>query len=341
MKKIKIAQIGTEHDHAWGTAESLRKQDDIFEFIGYCNPEDIHARFDETSDRYRYSRRLTLEEILSTSDLDAVAIETSEHNLTKYSLIAAHHGLHIHMDKPGGYDHLEFIQLVEMMKSKNLIFHTGYMYRYNPAVIDALEMAKSGKLGQIYSVEAHMNCEQPALKRQWLAQYNGGMMYFLGCHLVDLIMQFQGEADEIIPLNKKTMSKNIDSEDLCMAIFKYKNGLSFAKSCGAEVGGFMRRQLVICGTKATVEINPLEYFEDTVGSSVLNTDMRIVDVSESEKVGWGAKGTTKTYGPFDRYDYMMQHFAKMINGEITIPDLYDYEIKLHKAVLNACGFNLK
>ena len=33
----------------------------------------------------------------------------------------------------------------------------GYMYRYNKAVQRALQMKKSGELGEIFSVEAHMS----------------------------------------------------------------------------------------------------------------------------------------------------------------------------------------
>lgn len=340
MKRIKIAQIGTEHDHAWVTAESLRKQDQIFDFVGYCNPENIHARYDETYNRYKYCKRLSFEEIMSIPDLDAVAIETSEKNLTKYALLAAKRGLHVHMDKPGGSSSDEFNELISIVKEHNLVFHTGYMYRYNPAVEDAIKMIKNGDIGDVFCVEAHMDCEHPASKRQWLSQYKGGMMYFLGCHLIDLIIQIQGFPDEVIPMNCTTMIDGVNCEDLCMTVMKYKNGLSFAKSCGTEVGGFLRRQLVICGTKATIEINPLEYFEDEIGSSVLNTDMRIVDLSESARLGWGAKGSVKKYGPYDRYDYMMSQFSKMIIGEFTNPCTYDYELRLHNIILKACGFEI-
>ena len=38
MKKIRIAQVGTAHDHAKATMESLLRQPDIFDVAGYCIP---------------------------------------------------------------------------------------------------------------------------------------------------------------------------------------------------------------------------------------------------------------------------------------------------------------
>ena len=44
---------------------------------------------------------MSVDELLSIPDLDAVAVETSELNLTKYAAAAVEEGLP-YMDKPGG-----------------------------------------------------------------------------------------------------------------------------------------------------------------------------------------------------------------------------------------------
>jgi len=340
MKPIKIAQIGTEHDHAPAIADTLRKRPDLFEFIGYCNPEDIHAVEDENK-IYKEIPKLTLEEIWNTPGLEAVAIETSEHNLCKYALEAAKRGLHMHMDKPGGQKLEEFEELVAILKEKNLTFSTGYMYRFNPYINEALEIVRSGKLGTIYSVEAHMDCEHKPSKRQWLGQYQGGMMFFLGCHLVDLIVQVMGIPEEVVPFNTRICTDGVDSEDMGMAVFKYKNGLAFAKTSAAEPGGFMRRQLVICGNKGTIEIRPLEWYDNSVETvykrTPQKTKMRIV----YESGNWNEDGETKISFPIDRYGDMMFSFAQVVRGEKENPVSYDYELELYKVVLKTCGFEVK
>ena len=90
-----------------------------------------------------------------------------------------------------------------------------------------IEDADAGKYGDIYSVECHMSCYHKDEKRAWMANYKGGMMFFLGCHLIDLIYRIQGEPEEVIPLNTVTGINGIDrGEDYGFAVLKYKNGAS-------------------------------------------------------------------------------------------------------------------
>ena len=48
--------------------------------------------------------------------IEAVAIETDEIYCTKYALMAAQAGKHIHMEKPGGIDHKEYEEIVSIIK---------------------------------------------------------------------------------------------------------------------------------------------------------------------------------------------------------------------------------
>jgi glycosyltransferase EpsD len=84
------------------------------------------------------------------------------------------------------------------------------------------------------------------------------MMFFLGCHLVDLIYQIQGRPKNVIPLNKTTGIDGAVGKDFGMAVLDYGNGVSFAKASACEVGGYLRRQLVVSGSKGTVELKPFE-----------------------------------------------------------------------------------
>ncbi len=90
------------------------------------------------------------------------------------------------------------------------------MYRYNPAVLKLKDDIQNGRLGKIYAVEAQMNCLHQPIKRQWLKNYPGGMLYFLGCHLIDIVYQIMGEPQSVIPLSVATGIDGVDGEDLCL-----------------------------------------------------------------------------------------------------------------------------
>ena len=328
MKKIKVAQIGTsENSHGNVIWESMIKQKDIFDVVGYALPENEREKFPDRAKAFDGYNELTVDEILNNPEIEAVVVETEEIYLIKYALMVANAGKHLHMEKPGGVDLADFEKLVEILKSKNLTFSTGYMYRFNPKIQEALAKVKNGELGEIYSVEAHMDCKHPAEVRQWLQNFPGGMMFFLGCHLIDLIYQIQGEPEEIIPFNCSTGYDEVTANDYGMVVFKYKNGVSFAKTCANENGGFLRRQLVICGTKGTIEIKPLEVSTDGGLYTVMN---------EAYSTEWYKEWDTTKSDVYDRYDDMMRNFAEMVRGKENRYS-YDYELGLYKSILKSCG----
>ena len=329
MKKIKVAQIGTsQYSHGNGIWNSMLKQSDLFEVVGYAFPENEKEKFPEQVKIFEGYREMTVEEILNDPEIEAVAVETEEIYLTKYARMVADAGKHLHMEKPGGRELADFEKLVESLKRQNLTFSLGYMYRFNPKVQEALAKVENGDLGKIFSVEAHMNCKHATDVRQWLEVFPGGMMFFLGCHLVDLIYRIQGLPLEVIPLNSSTGMDGVNTKDYGMAVFRYPNGISFAKTCDCELGGFVRRQLVICGEKGTIELQPMEYCVE---------DKQYTVMKETYSTDWQTTGEISQSENFDRYDGMMENFAYLVRGLKENPYTYDYELNLYKLVLRACG----
>lgn len=333
MEKIKIGQIGAEHDHAGEIMRTLLKLTDIFEVVGFAVPEGEKI---VNPKPYEGVPQMSVEELLAVPGLRAVTVETYELHLTKYAQMAVDRGLAVHMDKPGGADLGDFTKLIETVKQKGTVFHTGYMYRYNPAVLKLKQDVDNGRLGEIYSVEAHMDCCHSPAKREWLGGFPGGMMFFLGCHLIDMICFFRGLPEEVIPFNAATGIADVKAEDYGFAVLKYKNGVSFAKSCAAERGGYMRRQLVVCGRHGTVQLLPFEASIDNNTTDIYTGVREALDPKRS----WNYDGFRYTTRSFDRYEGMMKGFARYINGEAENPFTPDYELAVYKTVLRACGVSI-
>ena len=336
MKPIKIAQIGVMHDHAPAAFGSMCKLKGRFEVVGVAAPDLPAGR--ELPAIYKNSGvpLMSVDEIFAIPGLEAVCIETCELDLTKYSLMAAERGLHIQMDKPGGTSLADFERLMQLCEEKKLAFQTGYMYRFNPAVLDALDMIRMGKLGDIICVETHMDCLHTPAKRQWLDQFPGGMMFFLGCHLVDLSHLIKGEPEEVIAMNAPTTFDGVTADDYGFAVFKYKEGVSFAKTSANEVNGYVRRQVVISGTKGTIEIKPLE----RGCGNKLDCAMRVAYKYDADRSGWQDVARDIHYPPYDRYDLMMETFSDIVRGVKENPYTYAYELATYKLVLRACGVEI-
>ena len=329
MRKIKIAQIGiNRYSHANAVFMTLKKLNDIFEIVGYALVEDERETCAEKLSLFEGYPELTIDEILNDPEIEAVSIETDEIHLTKYTRLAAEHGKHIHMEKPGSQNLSDFESMIESVRKGGKTFHTGYMYRYNPYIQKIIEEIKNGDFGEVHSVEAQMNCIHTPNVREWLSTFKGGMMFYLGCHLIDLVLLLQGTPEKITVLNKSTGNEDIHSEDYAMAVFEYKNGTSFVKSDASEIGGYARRQLVVTGSKKTVELKPLEMV--TTG---LNVYTEKTEYNQKEWVNMGEKERIE----FDRYEAMLRSFASFVKGEKENPYTLDYELNLYKTILKCCG----
>lgn len=331
MQKVKIALIGiNKYSHAQPIISCIRKNSDIFDFAGYALTHDEDKLFPDIFKYLDGCRELTVDEIMNDKTIDAVAIETEEIYLTEYAALAAKHGKHIHMEKPGSTSIKAFEEMIKLVKEGGKAFNIGYMYRYNPIIRKLLERVKSGELGDIISVDADMSCYHPTKTREWLETFPGGIMFFLGCHLIDLILQIQGKPENIIPLNRPSGIDGVAAKDFGMAVFEYKNGVSVAKISAVQVGGFATRRVLVSGTKKTVEIKPLEI---SIAPNVLSTTATDFENASS----WGDLGSTYNSGDFNRYDDMMKAFASMVRGEIQNPYTCDYELELYKALMTACA----
>lgn len=336
MRKIKVAQIGVNvYSHGPQIFYSLTIHPEVFDLVGYAVVEDEHETCcNKIKKFFNGYKELPLEEILDDPTIEAVIIETDEIHLLKYALMAAERGKHIHMEKPGSQNLQDFEKLIETVRQTGKILHLGYMYRYNPMIADCIRRAKLGEFGTVYSVEAHMGRLDNKHARKWLGNFKGGMMFYLGCHLVDLVMQIQGVPEKVIPLNTVTGIDSVDTEDLGFAVLCYPNGVSVVRTASTEVGGFNRRQLVICGSKLTSEIKPLEAYSQ-------NTDRRYMFYTEKTDSYIDEDGLVVSEHSrsedFHRYENMLLAFAQMVVGEKKNPYTLEYELELFRVLMQCCG----
>ena len=331
MRKIRIAQIGiNRNSHASDIFKTIRKLPEAFEVVGYALVEDEEEYFEKKKEAVEGAPRLSLDEILSDPTIEAVTVETDEIHLTRYARLAVAAGKQVHMEKPGSPSLSDFEELIALVKQNGSLLHLGYMYRYNSYISELIEGVKAGRLGKIYSVEAEMNCIHDSETRRWLDAFPGGMTFFLGCHLVDLVLQIQGEPRRVIPFNMVTGRDGVSATDLGFAVLEYENGVSFIKTSASEPGGFLRRQLVVNGERGCVELKPLERYVEP-GLLVTERTECIGDI------GWSIPGEHSVSEPADRYDRMMLAFASMVRGERENPYTPDYELTLFRTLLAACG----
>ena len=327
MKRIRIGQIGIGHNHGEAKMLAARKFPELFEIVGYAEENERWIEKRGGLAGYAGLRRMSVEELIASSD--AILVESDVWDLPKYAKMCTEAGKHIHMDKPASGTLEEYKAVLDTAKAKKLVVQLGYMYRYNPAVQQCLEHIRNGELGDIYSINAEMSTFHSAEYKKWLTNFGGGIMYILGSHLVDLIVYMLGEPKKITAFLKRTGLDDVDLEDNNLAVLEYDKALARIYVSSVEVNGYGRRQLVVAGSKGTVNICPLE-------------QPTIMTYADTGMQG-GTYADVKTIIPFEldarggRYDEMMKDFYAYIQGSKQNPFTYEHDYLVQKVLSEIVG----
>ena len=327
--RIKIGQIGLAHAHGEGKMLAVRKFPELFEVVGYCESNDDLVKKSVVKDAYKGLLRMSEKELLD--NVDAVLVECEIDRLTQVAERCIKAGKHIHLDKPttGSVD--KYTEIINTAKANGLIVQLGYMYRYNPAVMKCLDMIKDGKIGAIYSINAEISTHHYDDSKKHIAKHNGGTMFVMGSHLIDLVVYLLGEPDNIATFFKHTGIGGIDFEDNNLAVLEYEKALARIFSSSVEVNGWGRRQFVVCGESGTISILPIENDVSMTFSDLNMTTSHYSDIKEKIEVSDIPKDC--------RYDRMVQDFAAYINGTLENPFTYEHEMAVHKVITRICGEN--
>lgn len=324
---IKLGQIGIGHNHGEGKMLSARKFPELFEIVGYAEENEEWVKKRGNLPCYKGLKRLSVEEIIEKCD--AVLVETDVWNLTETAQKCIDNGKHIHMDKPAGSTLKEYKHLLDSAKAKNLIVQLGYMYRYNPAVQKCIELVKSGELGEIYSINAEMSTFHSKEYKIWLSNFGGGIMYILGCHLIDLIVYMMGKPNKVSTFLKHTNLDDVDFADNNLAVMEYEKALARVFVSSVEVNGWGRRQLMVSGSRGTFNICPIEK-----PLTVTYSNTEIADYPYKDQ---------KIILPFEdnsgdgRYDQMMRDFHNYIVGKKQNPFSYEHEYAVQEVLDQIVG----
>ncbi len=319
---IKIGQIGVGHAHANKLSVYLASSD--YEVVGIAEPDEALKRQAERQAPYRDLKWMTQEELLNQPGLQAILVETRVRDLLDVaeSCIAA--GKHIHLDKPAGESLLQFERILREAERKKLLVQMGYMYRYNPAVVLLHKFLRNGWLGDIFEIHTVMSKVINPANRQSLSEYQGGTMFELGCHILDLVINVLGEPNSVTGFARHSSPYNDELVDNMLAVLEYPRAIATVKSSAQEVEGFARRHFVVCGTKGTFHIQPLD-----------NPSARVAIDSAMGNYKKGYQNIT--FPRYRRYIDDAADMARILRGEKESDFSYNHDLIVQRTLLKACN----
>jgi predicted dehydrogenase len=320
--KIKVGQIGTGHAHA--SKLSVYRASPDYEVVGVVEADDkLRARAEKQA-VYKDLPWMTREQLLNSPGLQTVLIETQVRDSLENAGAAIAAGKHVHLDKPAGESLPQYREILKQAEAKRLLVQMGYMFRYSPAVLLMKKFLAEGWLGDLFEVHTVMSKVVGAGERDNLAQYPGGIMFELGCHVIDLVIGTLGKPDRVQAFNRHSAAREDKLVDNMLAVFEYKNATASVKSSAIEVDGGARRHFVACGTQGSFHIQPLD-----APNVILTLDR---DRGEYKKGRQEIK-----FGNYPRYVGDAADMAKIIRGEKGCDYSYAHDLAVQEAVLRASG----
>ena len=336
MDRIRIAQIGITHEHANGKMYSLRKLPEVFDIVGYVDDREFSKspRFgNDFVKPYEGLRKLTLDEAFNMPGLQAVTVEVPNNDLVPVALRCMERGLAMHMDKPGGEDLALYKTLLDGCKERNLPFQMGFMFRGNPAFQFCIAAIRNKLIGEVFELEADMNhCYGGEPYQEYIGKFAGGIMYNLGCHLIDFVVSALGRPENVTPFLKSAPGYPASIRNNCMAVLEYPHAIVTLRSCSKDIANTDGRRMKIVGANGSIAFNPLERFD----GKPVELSLNLAAAAGEFPAG---KHTLRFPPQADRYEAQLLELARIIRGEIQNPYSYEHDCLVHEVTLAAAGYN--
>lgn len=324
--KIKIGQIGVGHAHA--SKLSVYRTSPEYEVVGIVEPDPQLRQQAEKQAAFQGLRWLTQEQLLNEPGLQAVLVETRVRDLLNAAHACVSAGKHVHLDKPAGESLPQYRSLLQAAEKQQLMVQMGYMFRYNPAVVLLRKCLAEGWLGEVFEVHAVMSKVVGAAARKELAEYPGGIMFELGCHILDLVIGVLGKPNTVTPFVQHTAAIDDKLADNMLAVLTYPRAIATVKSSAVEVDGFDRRHLVVCGSEGTFHIQPLD-----------NPSARVTFSKPHGEFKQGYQDVK--FSKYQRYVDDAADMANVIRGEKPTDFSYAHDLTVQTTLLQASGMPIE
>ena len=326
MAKIRYGQIGVGHAHA-SKIQVYRESDD-YEVVGVVEPDEGLAKRAKGQAAYKDLPFMTQEQLLNTPGLQVVGIETRVRDLLDAAEAAINAGRHIHLDKPAGESFPQFKRIIGQASMKHLAVQMGYMYRYNPAIVMMRDFLKKGWLGEPFEIHTVMSKVVSPASRRGLVEYKGGLLFELGCHILDLTIGVLGKPDEVHGFKQHASKIDDGLMDNMLMTLVYPKAIATVKSSAMEVEGFARRHFCLCGDEGTIHIEPLD-----------NPGIRVAFSTNRGKYIKGYQ--TIKFNGYRRYVADAADLAKIVRGEKDADFSYEHDLTVQETLLKGCGLPLE
>lgn len=168
-----------------------------------------------------------LERFLKTEKPDAIYIAVPDDLHREPVITAAKHKVPILVEKPLATTTEDAAAIVKAIKAAGIVAEVNFSNRWNPPFIAAHDSIKSGKIGEVVTINARLSnrVSLPTKLLSWAGSTTAG--WFLLSHTIDLATWLSGKKAVSVYANgvkKKLLAMGVPTYDYIHAIVRYEDG---------------------------------------------------------------------------------------------------------------------
>lgn len=336
-KTMRIAQYGTKHGHAGSKMQSMRKNPEV-EVTGVYEPDPVRRRQVQENDPiYRDLHWYdNAEEMLNDPTIVAIASEGLNRESLDHTEAIIRAGKHCWYDKPAGDNWQQWQRIIALAEQKQLQVQMGYMFRYHIGFSQLTQWARSGFLGDVFSVRAHMSTWIPYERgnnlgyntRDTIAYHKGGLLYDLGGHMLDQICWMLGRPNKVTSFLRNDTGIVPELADNTLGVFEFDRAFAMVDIAAMEPRP-MARRFEIYGTKGSaILVEPFEpanairlVLEEASGG--YQKGLNLIQLREQHRD--------------EAHDMELASFVATIRGEQAPDRPLSHELLVQETLLRATG----
>jgi len=203
-----------------------------------------------------------VDELMASGEIDAVYIALPNNMHKEFTVRAARAGLHVLCEKPMAVDARECEQMIRAAHRANVKLMIGYRLHFERANLEAVQLARSGKLGglRFFSSEFSMQVREDNIRLE--REKGGGPLYDIGIYCINAarycLFEEPVEVWATAAKSRDRRFSEVDESVIGVMRFKDERLASFTCSFGAAD----RSTYSVTGTRGSITLDPAyEYAE--------------------------------------------------------------------------------
>jgi predicted dehydrogenase len=200
--------------------------------------------------------------LIDDPDVDAVYNPLPNGLHGAWTIRALEAGKHVLCEKPFTANADEASDVAAVADRAGLVAMEAFHWRYHPVAHRLLSILESGELGELRHVEAAMCAPLPSGKDiRWQLDLAGGSLMDMGCYPVSFVRAMTGEEPEVVAVEHKERSPQIDR--YLRAELRFPSGVTATVRTGMLSGRVLDLSGRLVGDRGAVRvINPFapQYF---------------------------------------------------------------------------------